>query len=206
MRVSYKKLVDRFLIPRPTLIEWQKRSKDDKDNWRVRHLHYLREQLDVEKMTLEELQKAPIGIHDLFLLSVFVFFNPKVDIVDINSFKTSFREFAFAQKEGVEYQHDFAKKIWSLQAAQSSKRGVADYYRVIDMLDHLCAAQYVLLLRTVQSFCEEISLKIAPTFTVLLDGLTWQELHTYHKSFSDKALRKYFIQAGVLQKEKTLAF
>ena len=41
MRFSYKKLVDRFLIPRPTLIEWQKRAKKDKRNWRVHHLNYL---------------------------------------------------------------------------------------------------------------------------------------------------------------------
>lgn len=33
MQTSYKPLVERYDIPRPTLIEWQKRA-EQKDNWR----------------------------------------------------------------------------------------------------------------------------------------------------------------------------
>ena len=87
MRFSYKKLVDRFLIPRPTLIEWQKRVKKDKQNWRVKHLNYLREQLDIEELTLEELKSKPILVEDIFLIAVFMFFDAKYDYMDRDNFK-----------------------------------------------------------------------------------------------------------------------
>ena len=66
MQTSYKPLVERYDIPRPTLIEWQKRA-EQKDNWRVKHLAYLRMQLSVEKETYDEIKSFAPCIEDLFL-------------------------------------------------------------------------------------------------------------------------------------------
>ena len=69
MSFSYKPLVERFDIPRPTLIEWQKRAEVEGDNWRVRHLAYLRQQLWVEQETYKEIQHLAPCTEDLFILT-----------------------------------------------------------------------------------------------------------------------------------------
>ncbi|WP_024954004.1 hypothetical protein [Sulfurospirillum arcachonense] len=192
MRFSYKHLVDRFLIPRPTLIEWQKRVKKDKENWRVKHLEYLREQLIIEEMTLEELKAKPISSDDVFLACVFLFFNKQCDYMQKNNFKKDLRAFAYAHRDGVEYKHDFAKKIWNIELNDGSGRKISNYYKLIDILDSMTASQFGFFVRLIKQFIEKIEEKVIPSHTDLLDGITWQEMHMYEKAFSDKVIKKHF--------------
>jgi len=198
MRFSYKKLVERFLIPRPTLIEWQKRVKKDKQNWRVNHLNYLREQLDIEELTLQELKSKPILVDDIFLLLVFLFFYAKYDFMDRDNFKKELREFAYANRKSVEYRHEFALKIWSIELNDDTGRRVANYKNLIDLLDSLTAAQFALFIRKIKQYLFKVEEKLEPSYTDLLDGITWQELHMYDKAFSDKAIKKYFDELGLI--------
>lgn len=193
MRFSYKKLVDRFFIPRPTLIEWQKRTKLDKKNWRVKHLNYLREQVDVEELTLLELKAKPILPEDIFLISVFLFFDSKYDYMNRDNFKKDLRSFAYSNRKSVEYRHEFALKIWSIELNDDTGRRIANYHNLIELLDSFTAAQFALFIREIKIFLFKIQEKIEPSHTDLLDGLSWQELHMYDKAFSDKAIKKYFI-------------
>jgi hypothetical protein len=204
MRFSYKKLVDRFFIPRPTLIEWQKRVKKDKQNWRVNHLNYLREQLDIEELTLKELKEKPILVDDIFLISVFLFFYAKYDFMDRDNFKKELREFAYANRKNVEYRHDFALKIWSVELNDDSGRRVANYQPLLNLLDTLTAAQFALFIRKIKQFLLKIEDKLKPTHTDLLDGITWQELHMYDKAFSDNEIKNYFEELGLISHQKSL--
>ncbi|MBL0687751.1 MAG: hypothetical protein JJV95_06635 [Sulfurospirillum sp.] len=192
MRFSYKKLVNRFLIPRPTLIEWQKRVKQDTSNWRVEHLNYLREQLVVEELTLEELKSKFILVEDIFLVSVFMFFNDTCDCINKNNFKKELRVFAYANRQNVEYRHEFALKIWSIELNDGSEKRVANYLNVIDILDNLTAAQFSFFIRKIKQFLEHIRTKLKPSHTDLLDGVTWQELHMYNKAFNSANIVQYF--------------
>ncbi len=198
MRFSYKKLVDRFFIPRPTLIEWQKRAKKDKKNWRVNHLNYLREQLDIEELTLQELKSKPILVKDIFLLSVFLFFYTKYDFMQRDNFKKELRKFAYANRKSVEYRHEFALKIWSIELNDNTGRRVANYKNLIDLLDSLTAAQFALFIRKIKQYLVKIEERLEPSHTDLLDGITWQELHMYGKAFSDKEIEQYFEDLGII--------
>jgi len=151
MQMSYKPLVERFLIPRPTLIEWQKRAKE-KENWRVKHLAYLKMQLIVEKETGEEIKKHAPCPEDLFLLSIYLFFHTIECYISKETLMRGFREFALHVKSGVEYQHAFAKRIWSLQMGEESSKKMVNYYRLFDLLKNFTAAQYALLLSMVLEF------------------------------------------------------
>jgi len=204
MRFSYKKLVDRFLIPRPTLIEWQKRVKKDKQNWRVNHLNYLREQLDIEELTLLELKEKPILIEDIFLISVFLFFDANYDYMNRENFKKQLRAFAYANRKSVEYRHEFALKIWSIELNDESGRRIANYKSLIDVLDSLTASQFAFFIRKIKQFLLKVEEKLEPSHTDLLDGVTWQELHMYNKAFSDKAIKKYFDELGLISHQKSL--
>ena len=203
MRFSYKKLVDRFLIPRPTLIEWQKRVKNDKQNWRVNHLNYLREQIDIEELTLKELKSKPILIEDIFLISVFLFFNANYDYINRDNFKKELREFAYSNRKSVEYRHEFALKIWSIELNDDSDRRVANYQSPIDLFESLTAAQFILFIRKIKQFILKIEKKLEPSHADLLDGLTWQELHMYDKAFSDKAIKIHFEELGIIDNQKS---
>ena len=203
MRFSYKKLVDRFLIPRPTLIEWQKRVKNDKQNWRVNHLNYLREQIDIEELTLKELKSKPILIEDIFLISVFLFFNANYDYINRDNFKKELREFAYSNRKSVEYRHEFALKIWSIELNDDSGRRVANYQSPIDLFESLTAAQFTLFIRKIKQFILKIEKKLEPSHTDLLDGLAWQELHMYDKAFGDKAIKKHFEELGINDNQKS---
>lgn len=88
MRFSYKVLVERFSIPRPTLIEWQKRAKVDKDNWRVKHLEYLRHQVELENLTKQEIKQMPLNIEDIFLISVYLFLSSHCSLYGCKCLKT----------------------------------------------------------------------------------------------------------------------
>lgn len=204
MRFSYKKLVDRFLIPRPTLIEWQKRVKKDKKNWRVSHLNYLREQVEIEELTLQELRLKPILIEDIFLLSVFMFFKTSEGFLNCENFSKELRVFAYANRKGVEYRHDFALKVWSIELSDDSGRRVANYKNLLELLESLTAAQFAVFIRKIKQSIEKIKERLEPSHTDLLDGISWQELHMYDKVFSDKAIRKEFETLGVISHQKSL--
>lgn len=198
MRFSYKALVDRYQIPRPTLIEWQKRTKDDKDNWRVKHLDYLRSQIIIENQTKEEIKHKPLNIEDIFLVSVYLFFNRDIDYLCVHNLKKGLREFGYINRESVEYRHDFAKKIWSVSIQDGTKRKISNYHRTFDILDSFTAAQYGVFITNVVEFIKSVDKAISPSKTDLLDGLTWQELHMYDKYFSNKAIEKYFSTQGLI--------
>ncbi|MBE0490947.1 MAG: hypothetical protein IBX44_01705 [Sulfurospirillum sp.] len=198
MRFSYKNLMQRFLIPRPTLIEWQKKAKDDKQNWRVKHLQYLRDQTIIEEQTKAEIRNLPLGLEDLFLVSVYLFFYPKTDYLDKQKLKKGLRDFGHSCRSSIEYKHDFAKKIWSVDTIDGTARKIANYQKVFDIFDSFTAAQFGLFMHHISNFIETINLKISPTKTDLLDGLSWQELYMYDKYFSDKEIEKYFHTQALL--------
>jgi hypothetical protein len=198
LRFSYKLLVERFSIPRPTLIEWQKRVKVDKDNWRVKHLEYLRHQIELEDLTKKEIQAKPLNIEDIFLISVYLFFFGEIDYMDVNILKKGLREFAYMNRESVEYRHDFAKRIWSISVQDGTQRKISNYHRTFDILDSFSAFQYGVFIRTVRDFIQTIEKKINPSKTDLLDGLSWQELFMYDKYFSNKVIEKFFSQRGLI--------
>ncbi|DAB31690.1 MAG TPA: hypothetical protein CFH79_07835 [Sulfurospirillum sp. UBA11407] len=198
MRFSYKLLVERFAIPRPTLIEWQKRAKADKKNWRVKHLEYLRHQIELENLTKAEIKSKPLNIEDIFLISVYLFFNKNINYIDVNILKKGLREFAYMNRSSVEYKHDFAKKIWSVSIQDGTQRQISNYHRTFDILDSFTAFQYGLFIQNVIEFIDKIEEKISPSKTDLLDGLSWQELHMYDKYFSNKAIEKFFSQKGLI--------
>lgn len=197
MRFSYKKLVDRFSIPRPTLIEWQKKAKNDNDNWRVKHLEYLREQVLVEELTLKELKSKPLLIEDVFLLCVFIFFNKNYDYLNVDKFKNDLRLFAYSNSDSVEYRHEFAEKVWPIKLNDDSGRRISNYHSLIEIIDTMTIAQFVLLLRKITDYVLVVENKVKPSFTNLLDGLTWQEIHMYDRSFSDKSIKKHFSDLGI---------
>ena len=152
MSTSYKPLVERFFIPRPTLIEWQKRAEGEKDNWRVKHLEYLRVQLLVEKETLQEIRHYALCAEDLFILSIYIFFQNINHHISKDKLRKGLREFALHVRSGVEYQHEFAQRIWSLRVGDESNKKIVNYYRAFDVLDRLSAAQYALLISYVIDF------------------------------------------------------
>ncbi|MDD4507069.1 MAG: hypothetical protein PHE60_11935 [Sulfurospirillaceae bacterium] len=192
MSTSYKPLVERFLIPRPTLIEWQKRAEGEKDNWRVKHLEYLRIQLLVEKETLQEIQHYALCAEDLFILSVHIFFQNINHYIAKDKLRQGLREFALHVRAGVEYQHDFAQRIWSLRVGDESNKKIVNYYRAFDVLDRLSAAQYALLISHLIDFVKMTKKKYKIETKTFLEGKTWQELFTYDKAFSIKAVEEYF--------------
>ncbi|MDD3325434.1 MAG: hypothetical protein PHN38_09980 [Sulfurospirillaceae bacterium] len=195
MRTSYKPLVERFNIPRATLIEWQKKSLSEKNNWRVKHLEYLRVQLIVDEETAEEVRAKAVLNEDLFVMCIYVFFYNIDTYVSKNEFKKGLREFALTPISGVEYQHDFAKKVWSLSLDGSSRK-IVDYFRVFDVLERLTSAQYALVLNMVISFVDDVKHKLKiDKCKSLLDGKTWQELYAYDKAFSAKNIDEYFKKA-----------
>lgn len=166
----------------------------------MKHLDYLREQIIVEEMTFAELRVKPINSEDIFLICIYVFFNKQVDFLDIDKLKKGLRSFGSLYKESVEYHHDFAKRIWSIDLNDGSTRKISNYYHALDLINLLSAAQYALLMRSIIAFIEEIKDKLNPSFTNILDGLTWQEIYMYDKALSDKAIDKYFSHKGILAK------
>ena len=192
MSTSYKPLVERFFIPRPTLIEWQKRAEGEKDNWRVKHLEYLRVQLLVEKETLQEIRHYALCAEDLFILTIYIFFQNINHHISKDKLRKGLREFALHVRSGVEYQHEFAQRIWSLRVGDESNKKIVNYYRAFDVLDRLSAAQYALLIGYVIDFVKITKKKYKIETKTFLEGKTWQELFTYDKAFSIKAIDEYF--------------
>ena len=164
----------------------------------------LREQIEIEELTTKELRAKPILIEDIFLLSVFLFFSAKYSFMDRENFKKELRDFAYSNRKSVEYRHDFALKIWSIELSDDSGRRVANYSNLVDILDSLTASQFAVFIRKIKQFIVKIEEKLQPSHTDLLDGITWQELHMYDKAFGDKAIKKYFEDLGIIDHQKSL--
>lgn len=197
MQTSYKPLVERYDIPRPTLIEWQKRA-EQKDNWRVKHLAYLRMQLGVEQETYAEIKAYAPCVEDLFLFSIYLFFHNTTDFLPKETFLQGLREFSLEIRSGVEYQHEFAGRIWSLRMGEESSKKMVNYYRLFDLLKKFTSAQYALLFSAVLEFVQFTKHKYQIETKTFLEGKTWQELYMYDKAFSSKALEDFFTKKGIL--------
>lgn len=198
MSVSYKPLVERFDIPRPTLIEWQKRAVGDRKNWRVKHLEYLRTQLIVEQETLLEIkQKAAPSSEDLFILCIYLFFYNISHYISKDELRRGLRSFALEPRNGVEYQHEFAQRIWSLRIGDDSNKRIVNYYRIFDLLDRLSVAQYALLLRFSLEYITHTKKRYQIETKNFLAEKTWQELHMYDKAFSLKVIEEFFSKKGL---------
>jgi hypothetical protein len=184
-RVSYKPLLERFSIPRPTLIEWQKCAES---NWRSRHIEYLREQLGAESATREELRAKGLDTQELFLVCVFLFLTCTNGVINKPEFKRQFKNFLINQPKSIEHQHDFAKRIWK----ESPDERAAECAKVTLMIDSLSAFQYYILVRMALGFNAKLftSDHLSPTHG--LDGKTWQEMHMYDREFSLKSIGEYF--------------
>lgn len=198
MSISYKPLVERFDIPRPTLIEWQKRSEVEGDNWRVRHLAYLRRQLWVEQETYKEIRHLAPCSEDLFILSIYFFFHSIESMPHPEELRKGLREFSLHIRNGVEYQHEFAQRIWSLRIGNDSNRRIVNYYRIFDLIERFNASQYALLIENVLLFLIHIKKRYSIATTTFLEGKTWQELYMYDKAFSLKAIEEFFKKRGIL--------
>jgi hypothetical protein len=193
-KVSYKPLLERFNIPRPTLIEWEKLPKNDDKNWRAKHIEYLREQVDIETETKEELKKRVISSSELFLLCSYLFLTCTKSVISRYEFKKSFKEFLLSPKKGVEYQHDFAKRIWK----DDGDDRYGDYQKTMLLIDELTSFQYYFLIR----ICLRFNIKFFDNENLIcskgLEGKTWQELYIYDKEFSLKKIEDYFRKEGVV--------
>ena len=198
MSISYKPLVERFEIPRPTLIEWQKRAEVEGDNWRVRHLSYLRTQLWVVEETLKEIRHFAPCSEDLFILSIYFFFHNINSFIPPEPLRKGLREFSLKVRNGVEYQHEFAGRIWSLRVGDDSNRCIVNYHRVFDLLNKLNSAQYALIIETILLFIKTIKKRYSIGTTTFLEGKTWQELYMYDKAFALKSIEEFFHKRGIL--------
>lgn len=198
MSFSYKPLVERFDIPRPTLIEWQKRAEVEGENWRVRHLAYLRRQLWIEQETYKEIRHLAPCAEDLFILSIYFFFHSIETMPQPEELRKGLREFSLHVRNGVEYQHEFAQRIWSLRVGDDSNRRIVNYHRIFDLLERFNAAQYALLIENILLFLTHIKKRYSIATTTFLEGKTWQELYMYDKAFSLKAIEEFFKKRGIL--------
>ena len=108
------------------------------------------------------------------------------------------REFSLEIRSGVEYQHEFAQRIWSLRIGDESNRRIVNYYRVFELLERFSTAQYALFIESILSFLENIKNRYTIATKTFLEGKTWQELYTYDKAFSLKAIEYFFQNRGIL--------
>ena len=197
MRIAYKPLVERYDIPRPTLIEGQKKAQEKSSNWRTKHLQYLRDQLMIEEETIGEINQKGIHLEEAFLWLVFLFFEgihrplPKAD------FASKLRHFAFVRDYGVEYQHPFAKRIWSEKTIDGVTHRIASYVSLIELSERLTAAQYYCLQSILLKVLAPIRKKINSSNRPKMAGCTWQELHTFDKAFQMSTIKKELEQYGI---------
>lgn len=190
MRIAYKALVNRFNIPRPTLIEWQKRLEDDPKNWRSTHLKYLRDQLLIEEETLKEISKMGIMLEEYFLMTVFIFFNASKKTMNKQEFIVSLRKFSITLDSSVEYQHPFSKRIWQECEVDAQKVRMLPYFSLVMIIEKLTSAQYYCLIHSLEDVVGEIKEKLSIAKKPKLIGCTWQELHMFDKAFSLESLSK----------------
>jgi len=192
MRFSYKPIVDKFNIPRPTLIEWKKRVKIEPNNWRVKHLSFLQNQITIEEETLKELFERGIVYEEIFILSVCLYLENKQTFMNKIKLKQLLKDFAHTKQNSVEFRHDFAKEIWNIKLDDESGRRIADYTRVFNLLEHLSSFQYYILFMKIIDFTEAIRKKIDMGFSKGIVGKTWQELHSLQREFSKKSISLQF--------------
>ncbi len=193
MKFSYKPIVERFKIPRPTLIDWRKREKKEPENWRVRHLLYLKDQVLLESETLDELSEKGICYKEIFLFCVTLYFNNCNKYIDKKRFKEILRDFSYQEPEALlEYKHEFSQEIWSIPMNDESGRFMADYQRVFDMVDSLTSFQYFVLFNRVLDYVNFVRTKVDLGYSVGIKGRTWQELYSLQKAFSEKAIKTKF--------------
>jgi hypothetical protein len=192
-RVSYKPLCERFHIPRPTLIEWQKQPKTDEKNWRAKHIEYLREQIDAEYETKRELREKAILPEDLFLICAYLFLTCTKSAPKKQEFKKALKEFLLYPKKSVEFQHEFAKRIW--KDGEDTNNG---YLNSMLLIDSLNAFQYYVLVRAALDFNLRLFNNDNLNCSEGLKGKTWQELYMYDKEFSLKKIADFFKNAGIL--------
>ncbi|MDR0467282.1 MAG: hypothetical protein LBG67_00335 [Campylobacteraceae bacterium] len=199
IRQVFQPLVNRFCIPRPTLVEWQKCIKNEKlKNWRATHLEYLREQVEVENQTKLELSQKGVLVDDLFSICVYLFLNNKRSVPTKDNFMREFRHFMLHPENSIEYQHDFAKRIWKEEVVDERKIRVGEYFNILKLIDTLTSFQYYVLLRVALKFVFEIYENENMMCKKGLIGKTWQELHMYDKAFSHKKLESYFKYEKIL--------
>ena len=198
MRIAYKALVSRFNIPRPTLIEWQKRLEDDPKNWRSAHLNYLRDQLLIEEETLKEISRMGILIEEYFLMAVFLFFTSSKKSMDKKEFIMNLRKFSVTLDSSVEYQHPFSKRIWKECVIDEQKVRMLPYFSLVVIIEKMTSAQYYCLVYTLEELVGEIKEKLSIIKKPKLIGCTWQELHMFDKAFSLDFLSKKLEQRNLL--------
>ncbi|MDR1008564.1 MAG: hypothetical protein LBL65_08430 [Campylobacteraceae bacterium] len=192
-RVSYKPLCERFHIPRPTLIEWQKQPISDEKNWRAKHIEYLREQIDAENETKRELREKAILPEELFLICVYLFLTCTKSVPKKQEFKKNLKEFLLYPKKSVEFQHEFAKRIW--KEGEDVNNG---YLNSILLADSLSVFQYYVLMRAALDFNLRLFNNEHLNCDEGLKGKTWQELYMYDKEFSLKNITNFFKNMGIL--------
>ena len=192
MRFSYKPIVDKFNIPRPTLIEWKKRVKSEPDNWRVKHLSFLQNQITVEEETLKELFEKGIVYEEIFILSVCVYLENIRAFMSKARLRELLKDFAYVKQNSIEFRHDFAKEIWNIKLDDESGRCIADYTRVFNLLNSLSSFQYYVLFMRIIDFTQTIREKIDMGFSKGIIGKTWQELHSLQREFSKKSISLHF--------------
>lgn len=192
MRFSYKPIVDKFNIPRPTLIEWKKRVKSEPDNWRVKHLSFLQDQITVEEETLKELFEKGIVCEEVFILSVCIYLENIRTFMSKARLRELLKDFAYVKQNSVEFRHDFAKEIWNIKLDDESGRCIADYTRAFNLLDSLSSFQYYVLFMRIIDFTQTIREKIDMGFSKGIVGKTWQELHSLQREFSKKSISSQF--------------
>ncbi len=190
MRIAYKPLVERYNIPRPTLIEWQKKAGEKTQNWRIRHLQYLREQLEIEEETIKEINQKGILLDEYFLWLTFLFFEHAKHPLPKSTFAQKLRKFSFIQDFGVEYQHPYAKRIWLEHTVDGRIQRVASYVSLVEVSERLTAAQYYCVQSILLRILDEIRQKLKISSKPSLLGSTWQELHMYDKAFGLEMLKK----------------
>ena len=192
MRFSYKPIVDKFNIPRPTLIEWKKRVKSEPDNWRVKHLSFLQNQITVEEETLKELFEKGIVYEEIFILSVCVYLENIRAFMSKARLRELLKDFAYVKQNSIEFRHDFAKEIWNIKLDDESGRCIADYTRAFNLLNSLSSFQYYVLFMRIIDFTQTIREKIDMGFSKGIIGKTWQELHSLQREFSKKSISLHF--------------
>ncbi len=167
-------------------------NKAEPENWRVEHLSFLQDYIGLEKETIQELQKVGLNYQDIFIFAVCLYLKDIKSYISKIEFKAILKDFAYTKQDTVEFRHDFAKQIWTVELKDGSDRYMADYHRVYDLLDRLSGFQYYILFMAVCDFANHIRLKVDIGHSRGLIGKTWQEMYSLQKEFSVKSIELSF--------------
>ena len=197
MRIAYKPLVNRFDIPRPTLIEWQKKIKLGSKDWRTTHLQYLRDQILLEEETTHELNKKGISFKECYLCLMFFFIKEIKEPLSYSRFSLKLRKFSIIKDFGVEFHHPFSKKIWEEVKVDGKEYKMAFYMGLENFAQSLSSFQLYCFQTKILKILNDIKEKHQLTHKIKLSGSTWQELHTYDKAFNEKAIKEMLKKEGL---------